>query len=99
MTQAKDVVRLQTKMGDEIKHGDVTLTPQSQYFQLKFPFGRIVYNRPTAVFVRKHDVTYRRPIVDVTRTAEIILYGFSALFSIVGILFMFSRKKVQNGEV
>ncbi len=63
--------------------GDTRVTPQAQAFSVRFPFGGFVWNRPTAVLVERDDLTQRIPIVDVTRVAQIVLFGLVLTFSII----------------
>ena len=78
----KETVRRQTKLGDKITIGDITVTPQSQAFIIRWPYGGWVWNRPVAVLVEQGGQTKRIPIVDVTRLAQLGLLGLSLVFMI-----------------
>ena len=83
MPQFSDFIRLENTSAEPIVVGDTRITPQAQAFSLRFPFGGIVWNRPTAVLVERDDVTQRIPIVDVTRVAQIVLFGLVLSISVI----------------
>jgi hypothetical protein len=83
MPRLSDFIRLENTSAEPILVGDTQITPQAQAFSLRFPFGGFVWNRPTAVLVERDDVTQRIPIVDVTRVAQIALFGLGLSFSII----------------
>jgi hypothetical protein len=83
MPQFSDFIRLENTFADPIVVGDTKITPQAQAFSVRFPFGGIVWNRPTAVLVERDDLTQRIPIVDVTRVAQIVLFGLVLSISVI----------------
>jgi hypothetical protein len=83
MPQLSDFIRLENTSAEPIVVGDTRITPQAQAFSLRFPFGGIVWNRPTAVLVERDDVTQRIPIVDVTRVAQIVFLILVVKFSVI----------------
>ena len=76
--------------------GDTRITPQAQAFSLRLPFGGFVWNRPTAVLVERDDLTQRVPIVDVTRVAQIALFGFVVLFSVIITLLATRQRRTRH---
>jgi hypothetical protein len=83
MPQLADFIRLENTSAEPIVVGDTKITPQAQAFSLRLPFGGLVWNRPTAVLVERDDMTERIPIVDVTRVAQIALFGFVLSISVI----------------
>lgn len=83
MPQLSDFIRLENTSAEPIVVGDTRITPQAQAFSVRFPFGGFVWNRPTAVLVERDDLTQRIPIVDVTRAAQIVLFGLVLTFSVI----------------
>ncbi len=83
MPQLSDYIRFETTSAEPIVVGDTRITPQARAFSLRFPFGGFVWNRPTAVLVERDGVTQRIPIRDVTRIAQIVLFGLVLTFSVI----------------
>lgn len=83
MPQLSDFIRLENTSAESIVIGDTRLTPQAQAFSVRFPFGGVVWNRPTAVLVERDDSTQRMAIVDVTRVMQIVLFGLGLTFSVI----------------
>ena len=83
MPRLPDFIRLENTSAEPIVVGDTRLTPQAQALSVRFPFGGFVWNRPTAVLVESDDVTQRIPIVDVTRAAQIVLFGLVLTISVI----------------
>ena len=79
----KDFIQYQTVSADPIVVGDTRVTPQAQALSIRFPVGGFVWNRPSAVLVERDDGTQRIPIVDVTRVAQIALFGLILAFSVI----------------
>ncbi len=77
MTRLGELVQLQTHAGTPTTTGNLTVTPESQAFSLRLPFGGFVWNRPTAVVIEIEGERQRVPIVDVTRIAQLVLAGFT----------------------
>jgi hypothetical protein len=97
MPQLSDFIRLENTSAEPIVVGDTRVTPQAQAFSLRFPFGGIVWNRPTAVLVERDDLTQRIPIVDVTRVVQIALFGLVLTFSII-ITMLAARQRRTHHE-
>jgi hypothetical protein len=97
MPQLSDFIRLENTSAEPIVVGDTRVTPQAQAFSLRFPFGGIVWNRPTAVLVERDDLTQRIPIVDVTRVVQIALFGLVLTFSII-ITMLATRQRRTHHE-
>jgi len=92
MTRQKTKFRWQTTSGETTTHGDVKVTPQSRALTVRWPRGGWVWNCPVAVLVERDGQERRVPIVDVTRVAQLMLYGFSVVFVLSG-LYMMIRKR------
>jgi hypothetical protein len=52
-----------------------------------------VWNRPVAVLVDRDGQERRVPIVDVTRVAQLVLYGFSLVFVLSGFYMMIRERR------
>ena len=76
-------IKLKTHMSTPIKAGEITLQPMSQSVQwIEKRFG-VVWNRPVAIRVEHGDSTTQLPIRDMTRVYLILLWGLTAIFSLV----------------
>jgi hypothetical protein len=75
-------IQRETRSGKPITVGKRTITSQSQFVMVHFPFGGFVWNRPTAVHVTENNHTYSIPITDPTRLALWTFTGFTALISL-----------------
>jgi hypothetical protein len=96
MSTPKDVVQWQTVSGEAVTVGDVTLTPQSQALTVRWPKGGLVWNRPTAVLVKRGGHTERIPIVDVTRIAQLFLLGLGFVFFVVTLMLSLRKRRDRN---
>jgi hypothetical protein len=93
MAQLKKVLQWQTLSGDKATIGDVTVTPQSQALTVRWPNGGLVWSRPAAVLVERGEQTERVPIVDVTRIAQLGLFGLSLVFIMMTIVRSVRRRR------
>jgi len=76
---------IQTRTGTTIEKEGLTLQPVTQsVLWLGQRFG-FVWNRPYAIRVDDGETTAQVPIVDLTRIAIIILWGLTALFSLMAV--------------
>jgi len=96
MPQFSDFIRLENTSAEPIVVGDTKITPQAQAFSIRFPFGGIVWNRPTAVLVERDDLTQRIPIVDVTRVAQVAVFGLVVTFSIIITLLAARQRRIRH---
>ena len=96
MPRLQDFIRLENTSADPIVVGDTRVTPQAQAFSVRFPFGGFVWNRPTAVLVERDDLTQRIPIVDVTRVAQVALFGLVVTFSIIIALLAARQRRMRH---
>jgi hypothetical protein len=95
MELPKKIVRWQTKTGDKLTIGDLTVTPQSQALIVRWPYGGWVWNRPVAVVVEQGQQLKRIPIVDVTRLAQLGLLGLGLVF-FIGVFVLSSRQRSRH---
>jgi hypothetical protein len=73
------------------------VTPQSQALTVRWPRGGWVWNRPTAVLVERGGEERKSiPIVDVTRAAQLGLYGLGLVFAIVGFVLWTRERSTQD---
>jgi hypothetical protein len=78
-------VRYETKSGEPIRAGGVTVTPHSGVLTVHWPNGAWVWNRPLAITVEEGNFSHRQPITDTTRQSQWILLGLALLFILKGI--------------
>jgi hypothetical protein len=88
-----DMFQRQTLLGKEITVGDITVTPQSQALTLRWPGGGWVWNRPIAVLVERGGNAERVPIIDVTRMAQVGLYGLGLCLTVLTLLISARRRR------
>jgi len=88
MAEREERFKRQTVSGEPVAVGDVVATPQSQALVVRWPRGGWVWNRPSALLVERGEESERIPIVDVTRVAQLGLYGLGLVCAIVGLLLM-----------
>lgn len=94
MTQEQDRFKWQRMSGETVTVGEVTVTPQSRALTARWSRGGWVWNRPIAILVERGEKEERIPIVDVTRMAQLGLYGLSLVFAVLGLLmWMASREE------
>lgn len=82
----KDSVRYELVMGEPTMVDDTTITPETRVLSVRWPNGGWVWNRPVAVVVEQEGQIERLPIVDVTRVAQISLYGFSLFIALLTLI-------------
>ena len=76
-------IKIKTHMSAPIDAGEITLQPISQSVHwIEKRFG-LVWNRPYAIRVEHGQSTYQLPIRDMTRVYLILLWGLTAIFSLV----------------
>lgn len=101
--QIKETVQWQTRTGDKVTVGDLSISPQSRALVLRWRNGGWVWNRPVAVLVERGEEQVRLPIVDVTRLAQVGLVALTIAFSIVAFALSFQSlaitiQKRRNGN-
>jgi hypothetical protein len=96
MTQLQEKFKWQTESGETVSVGDMAVTPQSQALTVRWPGGGWVWNRPAAVLVERGEERKRIPIVDVTRAAQLGLYGLGLVFAIVGLVLWTRERSTQD---
>ena len=89
----KEIFQLQKRPGDIITVGDLIVTPLSQSFIIRCPYGGWVWNRPRAVVVERDGNTERIPIIDITRIVQLGLFGLSLTLFIFTII---RRRRNRN---
>ncbi len=82
----KDSVRYELVTGEPTTVDDTTITPETRVLSVRWPNGGWVWNRPVAVVVEQEGQIERLPIVDVTRVAQISLYGFSLFIALLTLI-------------
>jgi len=97
MTQDRKRIKWQNVSGEAVTVGDVSATPQSQSLTVRWPRGGWVWNRPAAVLMERNGQKERIPIVDVTRVAQLALYGLSVVLAVVGLV-MWVQERSRSDE-
>ena len=80
----RTLLTLDTRTGDAVAVGGVTVTPQARVLTLRLPFATLVWNRPVALLVRQHGRSTTLPIRDVPLLAQGALLGGAALAVLLG---------------
>lgn len=93
MERIKRYIQWKSIGGEPIQSGNSVITPVSKVFTLRVPYFDFIWNRPHKVHVQQGEQVLTIPIVDLTRIAQLAIYGFGA--SIVMILWLFNRKSVR----
>ena len=75
MAARSQVVRWEVHAGEPVTVGRVRLVEQSRALVVRLPFGGFVWHRPVAVRVEGDGETRRVAIRDVTRVAQLALFG------------------------
>jgi hypothetical protein len=83
MEKIKKHIHWKSIDGEPISSGDTIITPVAKVFAVSTPFMDIVWNRPHAVRVQEGEEVTTVPIVNVTRMAQIAIYGFGATLAII----------------
>jgi len=78
-------MRQTTSLGEPLPIAGTNVTPESRALMVEAPFGRLVWNRPTAILVEQEGVTRHVAVVDVTRIAQLGLFGLTAVTIVAGL--------------
>ena len=97
MAHKEQRVRWETASGEPVTAEGVTLTPVSRALTLRWPRGGLVWNRPLGLDVERGGELARIPIVDVTRVAQLALFGLSMLFALAGLVAWISGGRGSDG--
>ncbi|MBX3001515.1 MAG: hypothetical protein KF893_23540 [Caldilineaceae bacterium] len=73
-------VHYETQSGEPIQAGGVTVTPHNWVLTVRWPNGAWLWNYPLAITVNDGNLTYRQPIIDITRQAQWTMLGLAILF-------------------
>jgi hypothetical protein len=92
----KDNITYEYQSGEPLTVNGTTLTPQSRAFSLRWPNGGLVWNRPVAVLVEREGQVERLPIADVTRYAQIALYGSALFFALMALVASLGRRRKRK---
>jgi hypothetical protein len=78
-------ISYETRNGDPIHAGGVTVTPHHWVLTIRWPNGAWIWNYPLAITVDDGNIVHRQPIIDVTRKAQWMMLGLAILFIFKGI--------------
>jgi hypothetical protein len=73
-----DIAWAQEASAAPVTVGEVTVTPRARALVVRLPQGGLVWNRPTAVTVRRAGAVRQIPVVDVTRLLQLGLLALAA---------------------
>lgn len=90
MEKIKKYFQVKSIRGEPVYSGDSIVTPISQVFSIKVPYLNLVWNRPHEVHVENGQTESTIQIVNVTRLAQIAIYGFGVMTMLI--LLLFGRK-------
>ena len=79
----QELIQLEMRKGQPVAVGDLSIRPEAQALQVRFPWGGFVLNRPVGVLVDDGERVERIPIVDVTRYAQIFLLTMAGVFTLL----------------
>lgn len=94
MERIRRRIRWKAVAADPIQAGDIMITPVSRAFTLTIPYFNVVWNRPHSVKIQNGEESRSIAIVDVTRRAQISIYGIGALLTLV--VWILGRKNNQS---
>lgn len=89
MARFKNIFYRQTILGEKTTVGQISLTPQSQAFMIRWPNGGVVWNRPQAILVERDGQMERIRIMNVTRMTQLGLLGLTLIFCIIILLMQY----------
>jgi len=84
---------LQTKSGETVIVGEISVTPQSQALAMRWPQGGWVWNRPLGLVVQRGEETEHIPVLDITLITQLGLYGLSALCVAIGLVLTIRKRR------
>jgi hypothetical protein len=87
----------ETTSADPITVGSTRLTPRAAALTFRWSSGGLVWNCPASVQVERNGSTEIIPILDVTRIAQVMLYGLAALFTVLSIMLMIRGRRSTDG--
>ncbi|MDJ0752660.1 MAG: hypothetical protein QNJ45_04020 [Ardenticatenaceae bacterium] len=61
-----------------VKNEQLEVSGQAESYTVEFPYGKAVWNRPTAVVVAQNGQSFSYPIVDVTRIFQLAIWVIAA---------------------
>jgi hypothetical protein len=94
MAELNEMIQVKTQSGQPVTVNGVTITPQSQAFTIRWPYGGFVWNRPVAVMVERDGQSERIPIVDVTLVGRMALFGFGLFLSVVTLVLCARKRRI-----
>jgi hypothetical protein len=77
MPNAREIVRWEHADAAPVAVGPLRLVARSRSLVVRLPFGGLVWHRPVAVRVERDGTTTELPIRDLTRTAQLALFGLA----------------------
>ena len=92
----KDRISYELVTGEPMTVDNATLTPEARVLSVRWPNGGWVWNRPVTMVVEQDGHSERLPIVDVTRIAQLSLYGFSLFIALLTLVATLGRRKKQK---
>lgn len=83
--QISNWIRYETREGEPVRVGPLTVTPHVGVLTIQWPNGVWIWNRPLAVTVEEGELAHRQPVADITRQIQWMLLGLAILFVIAGL--------------
>jgi hypothetical protein len=88
----------ETRSGNKVPLGDITLTPRSRVLLVRWPGGGWVWNRPRDIVVERNGKIERYPIVDQTRRVQLGLLGLGLGLVILTLAQSKRRRRNRDGR-
>jgi hypothetical protein len=77
-----DITWAKEASGGPVTVGEVSVMPRARALMVRLPWGGFVWNRPTAVMVKRAGEVRRVPVVDVTRILQLGLLGLGLAIAV-----------------
>ena len=89
------LIERRTSSGATFDSGGVRVTPLARVVIVRLPVGAFVWNRPGAVIVERDGRVERLAIVNITRIAQVALWG-CALAALIAVRWWPRRRKEHS---
>ena len=93
MEKIKKYFRAESIMGEPVYSGDTIVTPVSRVYAIRVPYINLVWNRPQEVHIENGETESTIQIMNVTRLAQIAIYGIGAVVMLI--LLLLGRNKAS----
>ena len=88
----------QETAGAGIQSDGVEVIPFSKSIGMVGNHGGWIWNRPSKIEIRGEEEVNSIPVVNLTRLIQILLFSFSFLFSLIGLLSILRKQKRSQND-